>query len=206
MSVEDLKQHSKKNNNKEKTYGAINLPYDCTSSLPEEPARWLEKYGITEREILVNHIQWSALHERLYFPIFDIYGNLCLLQGRYFGASNEAPRYSTRGLANTVLHWIGIPADTVVVVEDVLSAIKVGRICCAMPLFGSTISVERIIALSSRFKQLVVWLDRDKAKYALKARLRASSYFDEVRTIITEKDPKCYSDQEIKRFLKDLAS
>ena len=202
MSVEDLKKQTKKNNNnKEKTYGAINLPYDCTSSLPEEPARWLEKYGVTEREILVNHIQWSALNERLLFPIFDLYGNLVIYQGRFFGTNPDAPRYSTRGKVDNCLHYVGVPSDGVILVEDMVSAIKVGRQACAMPLFGSMISIERLIALSSRFKRLVVWLDRDKAKYALKARLRASSYFDEVSTIITDKDPKDYSDAQIRGFL-----
>jgi hypothetical protein len=200
VNLADLRELANKNKVKTKgtNYGNLCLPSDCTSTLPKEPKKWLDNYGITEREILVNHIVWSESYGRLYFPIFDLYGNLVLYQGRYFGSNPVAPRYSTRGQVDNCLHFIGNLGDSIIVVEDVVSAIKVGRQFCAMPLFGSTLSVERIIALSNRFSSLGIWLDRDKAKYALKAHLRASSYFNRVFTIITDKDPKCYSDVLVK--------
>lgn len=192
-------QGPKKTNNKESKN--VFLPSDFTYSLPACAKEWLDNYGITDKEIIINHIGWSDAHERLYFPVFDLFGNLVMYQGRFLGQGYGSPRYSTRGRVDSVFHIIGNGSDTCVLVEDFISAIKVGREHLAMPLWGSQISLERIIALSDRFKGLVIWLDRDKAEYALKARLKASIFFDDVATIITDKDPKEYNNAEIRRFI-----
>lgn len=70
-----------------------------------------------------------------------------------------------------------------------------------MPLWGSNIPISRIRVLSDRFKNLLIWLDKDKYKYAIKAAFRARPYFDSVRIIYTEKDPKEYEDFEISGFI-----
>jgi Zn ribbon nucleic-acid-binding protein len=184
-------------NNKKGKNEYVFLPDDCTRTLPADPAEWLKKYGITEQEVLSNHLCWSPTHERLYFPVFDLYGNLVAYQGRFFGADPKVPRYSTRGKVDNVFHFIGDVGNGIVVCEDFLSAVKIGRHFCAMPLWGSQISLERMIKLGDRFKNLIIWLDRDKAKYAVKQKITASIFFDRVEVIITENDPKEHTNGEI---------
>ena len=189
-------------NNKKGKNEHIFLPSDYTRSLPAVAIDWLKKYEITEREVISNHLCWSPSHERLYFPVYDVYGNLVLYQGRFFGTNTRAPRYSTRGFPDLTYHFIGRDTNScVVLVEDIISAIKVGRFHLAMPLWGSQISTERLIKLGDRFKDLIIWLDRDKAKYSLKQRYKASIFFDRVANIITEKDPKEYTNGEIVNYL-----
>jgi DNA primase len=129
-----------------------------------------------------------------------------MYQGRYFGQANDRPRYSTKGQSDTCYHIIGEPSVSILVVEDCVSAIKVSRVAQVMPLWGSQLSYDRIIKLSNRFEELVVWLDRDKANYALRAHLKASLLFDRVRVVITNKDPKEYNETEIRKHLGQHAS
>ena len=70
-----------------------------------------------------------------------------------------------------------------------------------MALWGSGINTKRFRVLGDRFSRLFIWLDKDKARYAVSAGERARPFFNEVRVIVTEKDPKEYSDEEIKRIL-----
>lgn len=202
MSRQDIRQQLKQKENN-KNGNSVYLPNDFSSILPESPLTWLRKYGITDHEILQNKFGWSQNHERLIFPCFDLYGNLVIYQGRYFGNSSETPRYSTRGQVESCYHILGGHSNTIVLVEDVISAIKVARVQQAMPLFGSQISLDRIKKLSDLVPKLVIWLDADKARYAVQSKMKASPFFDEVACVITLKDPKEYSTREIQAFLEN---
>ena len=92
--------------------------------------------------------------------------------------------------------------DNVVVAEDAISAIKIARTCNSVPIHNSIIPLELILRLSKQFKNLFIWLDRDKAKESFKEAKKAEIYFDKVNIIWSEKDPKEYSDIEIKNYLE----
>lgn len=94
--------------------------------------------------------------------------------------------------------------DTLVLVEDVLSAIKIARLrdeYCAMPVLGSTLSFESEQSLSKQFKTIYVWLDRDKALNALRIKRRLHQKGITSRIIVTELDPKVYSKEQLKEYL-----
>lgn len=197
MSVKDLKQQLKQ---QEKQNASIVLPSDCVYALPSVALDWLKKYGISDKEIIQNKFMWSEERKQLVFPIIDVYGNVLGYQSRVFNEEYRS-RYDSRGNLDGIYHLLGTNADVVCLVEDLLSAIKIARQCTAMPLWGSNIPISRIRVLSDRFKNLLIWLDKDKYKYAIKAAFRARPYFDNVRVIYTEKDPKEYEDFEISGFI-----
>lgn len=182
----------------------IDLPFDCSSDLPKRCLDWLKSYGITNDEIEVNSLLWSEVYQRLIFPVRDNSGNLLYYQGRSFNEDGaKYSKYHTEGQANKIYHFLGNRnTHRVVVVEDLISAIKVGRHTYCLPLWGSNINEDRIKGLSLLAESLWIWLDKDKAEYSLKTRLRSLPYFEEVRCIITDKDPKFYNDEEIKEILK----
>jgi hypothetical protein len=96
-------------------------------------------------------------------------------------------------------------SDKLVCVEDVLSAIKISRLSpefCAVPLLGCSISNEWIQSISNKFKEVVIWLDRDKAKDAVKISrdLRQRGFVS--RVVISPLDPKEYSKGELIEWLK----
>lgn len=197
MSLDKLKVSLQK---REKTTDAsyISLPSDFACDIPQEPLAWLRKYNITDADIHQHHIGWSDNESSLIYAIYDDGGHLSMVQSRLFEKGVKS-RFYTKGRPEAVFYFAGNRHSLyMVVVEDYISAIRVG----GMPLWGSNISIDRIRVLGDRFKKLVIWLDKDKAGYALRAKIRAEPFFDEVKCVITERDPKDYSDAEIRTFVE----
>ena len=174
------------------------LPDDITDVLPQKALQWLGKYGIMKDEL--NTFLWSSEREYLIFPFFDSEGRIAAWQGRSFGDTGR--KYFTTGAVSDIMILYGT-GNTVILTEDVLSAIKVGRVAVGLPLLGSNIPPRLLQRLATRFKDLGIWLDRDKAKESHHGAVRASQMgFDRVRTIITDLDPKEYTTDEIRSHLE----
>jgi hypothetical protein len=84
-----------------------------------------------------------------------------------------------------------------------VSAIKVSRVARAIPLFGSTLSIDFLLRLHRITDRFNIWLDADKAQYARKVKQRAMQFFEHVGVIETPLDPKCYTTAEIGVILGD---
>lgn len=170
------------------------VPEDTSKTLGAKGLIWLKKYGIMESEL--TNFRWSDSRQWLIYLIDDN-----VWQARNFG--DKGTKYYTSGLIADVLHILGKDIDKeIILVEDVVSAIKVGRHINTMPIFGSNIPLKQLIRLSKRFSDLGIWLDKDKAGESLKTARRASQLgFNSTRSIITDLDPKEYSNEEIKKYL-----
>ena len=207
-NLDELREHFK---NRRKNDGvACNLPDDFTHTIPEEPLRWLRKYQISDDEIQKNKFGWSPTFGRLIFPVHDSYGNLLMYQGRWFPTEMEKKlqakrsRFHTVGRPEKVDAYFGDAGgggDTIIVVEDVVSAVKVARICPSIPLFGSELSLDRIIRMAGRFLNLIIWLDHDKATYQAKCEIKARPYFKNVSGMYTTYDPKEFSTEELRKMI-----
>jgi uncharacterized radical SAM superfamily Fe-S cluster-containing enzyme len=67
-----------------------------------------------------------------------------------------------------------------------------------MPLFGSHINTKRLLTIKRFYDmEIVIWLDHDKAKESVKYAKQARDIGLKARNVISEKDPKYYSEQEI---------
>lgn len=192
------------------------MPSDFTSDIPLIGVQWLKKYELSQNEIKEHRIGWSqtgwmirnqtvSYSPLMIFPIV-ISGNLVMFQARYFG-SEKLPKYWTKGNKNCYyfLHpRVAATSQlntTIVIVEDLISAIKVSHIAHSIPIWGSDISVDIAIQLHNRYKDLVIWLDKDKRKYAHARSQSLRHLFDSVRVIHSEGDPKEYSTNEIRNYL-----
>lgn len=162
--------------------------------LPVDALKWLLGYGLTMDEIA----QFSYSNERV-----GKYGNMaCNLlvlyaDNIYWCARNlgKGVKYLTSGVKPIIKY--GNNSDTVVLVEDIISAIKVGRQFTAIPMLGSMPSGAILNHLQG-FKNVIVWNDLDKAKESLKtARNLSERLGTRVRVIIKPLDPKEYSDLDI---------
>jgi DNA primase len=89
---------------------------------------------------------------------------------------------------------------TVVIVEDMFSAIKVGRHLPAIALLGT--ELKDMLALTM-FDKYLIWLDNDKATVKVKqAKIkRRLDLLGECAIIKTPLDPKDYTDEEIRAWL-----
>lgn len=180
----------------------FDFPKDYTTDIPITPLTWLKAYGITDKEIILHRFGWSQDRQMLVFPVLDGDGNLIMWQGRDFGEKDKQFKYITKGPASDVIHLVGLNVKTIIITEDLISAIKVGRRYQAMPVWGSNIPLKLIRRLSDRFSSLGVWLDRDKLHVALETVLRASQYMS-TYLITSVFDPKAYTTDSIAEIVEE---
>lgn len=188
----------------------IALPDDTAAYLPVRVLTWLSKYGIMTSEVKDNLFGWSESAQMLVMPVYNgsswhdrsSRGRLLMWQGRYFGHNEKHPKYLTRGKPEEIMHLIDfVKTDAIILTEDLISAIKVGRQFTSVPLFGSNLSLERIMRLSKLTKQVVIWLDDDKYSQAMTYRNRAAQFIPNVHVLRTPKDPKDYNDDAIYMYI-----
>jgi len=191
-------------------YRTIRLPDDFTSDIPLEGRLWLYKASITTRLIKKYNIGYSPRLRRAVLPVYDAQGALIWYQCRAL-LKGQKPKYlqPSADRANVYFHSthsIGEATDTqnsstVVVVEDILSAIRVGCSTDTASLLGTKLSTDNINMLSGK-SRIITWMDNDKAgRQSAKDIKQALSIFTEVTNIVTERDPKLLSNTEIQEQL-----
>ena len=168
-------------------------------SLPVEAKKWLLAYHLTNEEME----QFKYSRERV-----TKYGqkrcNLLVLiaRGDYWLARNldDGVRYLSSGVKPYLEY--GVKSNTLVFVEDVISAVKVGRIATAVPMLGASV-LRDWWDNAKKYDRIIIWGDRDKASQNVTQAKRASELVGKkVEIIITDKDPKEYSTKELDNFIK----
>lgn len=171
-----------------------------TNVIPSEPLKWLKSYGITDDEIRNYGLCFDLERETLMFPLRSS-GNLSYV-GRYFG-SGKGTRYISVGEKPRLPIQFGSKRSILIFVEDIISAIKIGRQYTASPVLGSHISLEALKWASGEFKEVGVWLDSDmvykSARIVQKGRLLTDTKIFRVHTKL---DPKYYSNEEIENIVE----
>lgn len=177
----------------------VYLPADCDTNYPQRALAWIEQYELTKNDLYAHNVLWSESNQRLIFPYYGSEG-LLAWQGRYFGQEKKGKWFS-QGNLKELFHVLG-SGDEIILVEDIVSAIKVSRYTSCMPIFGSYIGSVRFKRLKVLTKKVVVWLDPDKRKESITELRRASLMGLEARIIYSDKDPKEESYERIQECLK----
>jgi hypothetical protein len=180
----------------------IYLPDGTTSTIDAMGLEWLSKYGIKWNEVQDNGILWNKTRMQLIFPYRDGENNLLAFQARCF-ALNDTKKWITYGNVNDLTHLLGDSEGAIIVVEDIVSAIKVSRHSRCMPLFGSHLSLQRMNRLRFLTKKLLLWLDGDKYPQAMRYAAKAAILGMDVHAIYSEKDPKEHTDEEILSVIRN---
>jgi hypothetical protein len=174
------------------------LPSDFDNLLPLECNRWLNKYGVLQSEKDTMQVGWS---ERLGLLIFPFYkdGEFIGYNGRRFKGSGS--KYVVKGFKKGFSRVYG-EGDVLVFTEDLLSAIRVSRVCAAVPLYGTSLDRDFVINLPKKYNKYVMWLDKDKRVEAMRQAKSMLQYGYPFSSVFTDKDPKDYSAIEIEEILK----
>lgn len=176
----------------------IYLPKDTTSTIDMKALEWLNKFGIKVNEVKDNGLLWSDFYKWLIFPIKAADGQLLAWQARNFHHNEQGgPKWKTIGPINDITHLMGEYSDVIVLVEDIVSGIKVSRHAQTMPLFGSHLGLAKLAKLRHLTKKLVIWLDRDKYAEAIKFADNCKKLNIECVVVYTERDPKECADEQI---------
>lgn len=179
------------------------VPKDITHNWAEwtKPAReWLSKYGITEQESKRYSLGYSSTMNRVVLPTYDEDGLTGFIT-RKLSDSDNKPKYLTYSNDKSrMIVFTGEITNTLVLVEDMVSAIKVGRHTTAVPLLGTNLSMAlRAEILRSSFNRFIIWLDHDNPT-VIKKEIelhKVLSLYGDSEIIRSKKDPKEHSDKEI---------
>lgn len=162
-------------------------------TLAVEARKWLLWYGLTEEEM--QQFTYDYENDVLYLFFSESYR-----VGRVF-ATDTKTRYTSKGKKPVLRYGKG---DTCVLVEDIISAIKVGRNYTAIPMLGAKPTEEIIQALDD-YDEVVLWGDADKMRENIVVRNKLSERLGkQVKLCFTSLDPKCYTDLEVKTTLQKV--
>jgi hypothetical protein len=161
------------------------------SQLPKVAIDWLSKYQITPEEM--KQFRWCDDKSLLVLYQSDDYW-----QSRNFGTPS-VPKYLSEGVKPFIKY--GTDNDTLVLVEDILSAIKVGRVYSASPMLG-TMPLKPHLRHLRPYKTVFLWCDKDAAIKSVRNAGKLSEMIGvKVYPVITDKDPKSFSVNDIKSII-----
>jgi hypothetical protein len=184
---------------------SISLPTDYEVNQREWPARaraWVYKYGITDEEITRAGIGYSAKARRVVLPSWSE-GNLLGFQERKIFDDDPLPKYITRYNEKNFVWKDLTGGDTLVICEDILSAIKLRRFYSSMALLSTHLH-KNAIKYCFDMKRILVFLDNNNNTVrlqSLKIKNELELYVPSVDIITIERDPKTLSNKELEHLV-----
>ena len=193
-----------------KTLPSVMLPDDSVTDYPSKALAWIEQYELTRIDLLQNGILWSERESRLLFPFWNG-GELLGWQGRYFGNDATKKKWYSRGKLDSIYHifFMGRVGHAmndatrrIVLVEDVVSALKVSKVGIdAMPLFGVNIKQRWPKIRLLGYSEALLWLDPDMhIKIVKESRVGCLNGIT-THAVLSTKDPKCHTLEEIRNYI-----
>ncbi len=157
----------------------------------------LESYGIG----------YSEENNSVLYPLLPSYTQERFLEKKKFKTYGATPIYITHSA----------DSNSIVLVEDFLSCIRVGEFLPTMCLFGTSLSSKALDRILHCYQHVIIWLDGDSPGQAAADKIQKQlinafsreckkypfmpSVESVCKNICTEKDPKKYSYTQIKDIL-----
>ena len=172
----------------------------------KQARRWLAEAGLTTVIAEQRGFGWEESEQKLWIPVvqegLSAYGDVDvghILRG-------FTPKsYLTRTVDKTGFYGLyrGPESDTVVLVEDVLSALRVAEHTDALALLGTSLLPRAFnTIITEQYSNAIVFLDGDNPTVRRNARKIARSLPIDTRLIETGRDPKSYTPTELEELLK----
>jgi hypothetical protein len=186
----------------------VELP-TISQSISGELAKWLAGYDVDDATCRKYKIMQAEDGSAILPVIVD--GEIEMYQRRWM-----SPRRILTYGAKIPFYSNSVKSDTIVIVEDFISCVKVGNVTQAMACFGTSIGYSTLVDIVNKYDNIVVWLDGDKpgqdgAKELIgrikniqnKEKVRRAFSIREfrIRNILTNMDPKCFSNSQIFNIL-----
>jgi len=186
----------------------VGFPDDATNILDGRGLEWLAKYGLGAGEAFRAGFKWSPYWQQLLMPFYDGDGNLCCIQAKNFDTkrASKAKYYNVGEKAQSrTIYLSQHPLDNIrrlVLTEDAVSALVVSQVADGKPLLGTSIPREQIAEIAKSYDELIVWLDDDKWREGRSIADSAKLLGMKTKTLLTDKDPKEFSVEDIKGLLQ----
>lgn len=184
----------------------VKLPSDFTMDSKDFPVRlrsYLHKCGVKDHVVRSYGMGWSPSWERFVMPVYRG-SEIDAFQARYFGTEDH-PKYITRYKTSGDL-WQNFPARSAtddklcVIVEDMLSAVRVANSYNAVCLYGTEMGDKCAEYVAKNYERAIIWTDYDSfmvRKKGIAIRNRLTSARVSCTILSSVVDPKHYSDADI---------
>lgn len=167
---------------------SIVLPDDCDTAIPSIALSWLSQYELSLKDCIENSILWSDSLQRLIFPVYDDNHKLLIWLGRSF--NKDVGKWYVKGPRKDLIYVKNKDnAKPLYLVEDIVSLIKLASLGVQVGcLFSSHTNKKFLQSLPN--KEIIFWLDYDKARESIKLSREANVLGKRSSSIITKLDPK----------------
>lgn len=164
------------------------------------------KYGLTYGEMRAASWRWVPDQHRLWMPVLTFNGWERGAVAKALGDQNpKVLTYKYSDGPNISWHWSGTSTTPIVLVEDIISAVKVSRHATAVALLGVHLNMEMVSELGRFTSDIILALDPDAKKVALKLTEKYTNSFRNFRTaLLSNKDPKDMTDAQIIKEIIDV--
>ena len=170
-----------------------------------------DKFGLSAEELIDNGFKYNKETDRFIMPILNYSGfEIGHMARSYSGDTPKAVAYWANDVVK--LHFpIGLQVvhNTIVLVEDIISAIKVNRQVPCAALLGTGISEEMINYIARGWRNVILALDPDAIRKAMGYKRKYGLWFRNFNVCMLSNDPKDLSDEqideEILHWMKDTS-
>ena len=187
-----------------KTVQQMRLPLDYTKEIPAVGLAYLYMRGLTDADIKKWKIGYSAKYSRVIFPVYEG-RDLVYFQGRTtLQVARDNPKWMNvyqAGRKDVYFVANQMFSHNVVLVEDIISAIRVSHTADAYALLSTHIPEKLVLYLAGLYDTLFFWLDPDKKMKIMATARRYRAFGINARGILTDKDPKYYTDGQIGGYI-----
>lgn len=179
---------------------------------------WLYRYYIYDDNIRRYNIGYKVEDntEYLLFPTIKE-NKIVAFQTRSFPEKEFYSKYTNKHIFNTkdITEQV---TEQVVLVEDFISAIRIGEYTNSIWLQGTSIREDIITHIIKNYSHICIWLDPDdagrdnskkiykKLKFHIERDMRLHAFATKQQKILaeihSELDPKCYSPSQLTEFLQ----
>lgn len=179
------------------------LPQDFVLTIPSDAGVTAFRCGLSKKVLKQAGIGWSPSLKRIvvtrslnwFETNWTARATLPSQRPKWLSSPSLTPWLMTYGGASTA-------QQSICIVEDAFSAVRLSKFIPTLPVLGTSITSTLLAQIPSA-KTVIVWMDGDQAGGTAAKHLR--SYLELTSRacyiITTTKDPKFYSDDEIRELL-----
>lgn len=163
------------------------------------------EYQLTVEEVLDNGFKWLTDHNGLAMPLFTSTGNRYGYCIKYFDGGKMKSCIHLEHNAPKLHFPINKSTEsskTVIIVEDILSAIRVSRFGRGVALLGTNLTTEKAQVIKGLLpNKVVIALDPDAIQKAILLKKRYGMYFRSTEIAALTDDPKDMDHEQLQEEL-----
>lgn len=191
---------------KQKQFKPKKFLYPLRNFTDEELSEYFDKYEIPHALIRENGWRYDHTNGRVYMPILTQDGFVAGAVAKTLpNTAWPGPKAVTYWYNDVpMLHYpkeVAPKGRTVAVVEDIFSSVKMAQLVPCVALMGTSLTERAAAALVREYSHLLIVLDPGAEAQAVSIRNKYRLYFEDVRVLTLEKDPKDTITTELERAI-----